>query len=167
MTRTAGSDGPGVVVPSDAPRPRHTGTWVLRTNTMSFYLRSRVVLDAHALRATTHRTILGLVPVGTRTWDVPLERFAAVRIAVVVHADRVLVAIGLVGAAAFAGLPGLAAVALVAVAAILLFLGIALGIRIDEREGGRFTVPVCVLQRGVAAAVVRQVGRAIAARGEP
>jgi len=41
-----------------------------------------------------------------------------------------------------------------------------LPIRIDEREGLRFTVPVCVLQRGVAVAVVRQVGRAIAARGE-
>jgi hypothetical protein len=167
LPRTAGSGGPDVVGSSHAPHPRHTGTWILRTNTMSFYLRSRLVLDADALHVTTPRTILGLVPIGTRTWDIPLERLAGVRITVVVRIERVLVAAALLAVAIFVGLPWLATMALAAVAAILLFLGVALGMRMKDRDGARLTVPVCVLQRGVAAAALRQIERAIAARSGP
>lgn len=134
---------------------------------MSFYLRSRLLLHADALNVTTPRTILGLVPIGTRTWDIPLERLAGVRTTVVVRIERVLVAAALLAVAIFTGLPWLATVALAAVAAILLFLGVALGMRFEERDGGKFTVPVCVLQREVAAAALRQIERAIAGRSDP
>lgn len=165
MARTA--DGPGVVGPSHAARPRHTGTWVLRTNTMSFYLRSRLVLDVDALHATVPRAVLGIVPLGTRAFDAPLERLARVRITLVVHAERLLVAAALLAAAALGGLPWAVGVASAVVAVALLFLGVALGMRIEERGGDRVTVPICVVQRGVAGAAVRQIERALAARGGP
>ena len=164
MPRTAGSDEVDGRAP---PRPRHTGAWVLRTNTLSFYLRSRLVLEPEALRVTTPRTILGLVPIGSLGRTVPLDDLGAVRTGIVVHADRVLVAAALLGIAGFGGLPWPATLVLAAIAVTLLFLGIALGMRIDDRARVQLSVPVCVLQRGVAGAVVRQIERAIAAREGP
>jgi hypothetical protein len=125
------------------------------------------VLDAAGLHVETPSTILGLVPIGTRDRDVSLEDLTGVLIRIVVHPDRVLVAAALLALAGFAGLPWIAAAALTIVAIGLSFLGIALGMRIEDRTQGTFTVPVCVLQRGVAAAVVRQLERALAVRGRP
>lgn len=167
MAGTVGSAGAHVAGTPHVPSSRHTGTWVLRTNTVSFYLRSRLELRPDRLHVETPATILGLVPIGTRVRDVSLEDLTGVRIRVVVHPDRLLVAAALLMLAWMIGLPMLAAAALTIVALGLLFLAIALGMRIEDRTQDTFTVPVCVLQRGVAGAAVRQLERALAARGRP
>jgi len=161
---TVGSAGAHVAGAPHVPHPRHTGTWVLRTNTVSFYLRSRLALDTEVLHVATPNTILGLVPIGTRVRDISLDDVDGVRVGLVVRPDRVLIAAAFLALAWFVGLPPIATAVLTVVALGFLFLGIALGMRIEDRARGRLTVPVCVLQRGVAAAAVRQIERAIAAR---
>lgn len=165
MTDTVESTGTHSGGVSAGPRPRHTGTWTLRTNTVSFYLRSRLELGPDGLHVETPFTILGLMPIGTRERDVSLDDLGGARIGLDVHPDRVLVAAVLLALAWMIGLPMLAAAGLTIVALGLLFLGIALGMRIEDRTQDTFTVPVCVLQRGVAGAAVRQLERALAARG--
>lgn len=162
MSRTVGSEGQSVK-PSEPGRARHTGRWLLRTNTVSFYLRSLLVLDGETLHATVPRTILGLVPIGTRSFAAPVDRLADLRIGIVLHADRILAALVCLGVAVLLRLPWLAAAGLLVLGGLLLLLGLTLGLRIRDLDGRWPTVPICVLQRRVAGAAVRQIERAMAA----
>jgi len=165
MDRVMGADERGSAPPAGRGPPRHTGEWLLRTNSVSFYLRSRLVLRPDGLRAEMHRTVLGFVPVGRVTREVPLADLWRVALRVIVRPARLIVAAGLAAAILLLELPTFVDAAFVLLAAASVFLGVALGIRVDGRTGTRFVVPVCVMQRGVAAAAVRQIGRALAARG--
>ena len=167
MARVAGSGERRLVPASGRLAPRHTGTWVLRTNTASFYLRSRITLRPDRLVVEMHRTILGLVPFAKITHDVPLDDLTRVAVRLSIRPVRLVVAVGLGAAVLLLSLPVAADVGLVLLGIVLLFLGVALGLRVEARTADPFTVPICVVQRGVAAAAVRQIQRALAAQGEP
>lgn len=167
MARVAGSGERRAVPSAGGIVPRHTGAWVLRTNTFSFYLRSRITLRPNRLVVEMHRTILGLVPFAKITHDVPLDDLTRVAVRFSVRPVRLVVAGAFVAAALLLSLPVAVAVVLVLLGVVLLFLGVALGLRVEVRTADPFTVPVCVVQRGVAAAAVRQIDRALTTRGEP
>jgi hypothetical protein len=171
MTSVAGAGQRGEVSAGETrpgrPRPRHTGRWVLRSNILTFYLRSRVTLQPEQLRVVTHRTLLGIVPLGTLTREIALDALESVSVRLVVRPARLVVATGLVGAALLVPMPMLVRLVALLLAVALVFLGIALGIRVKTRDGERFAVPVCVVQRGAAGAAVQQVERALRARRTP
>lgn len=149
------------------PRPRHTGRWVLRSNIFTFYIRSRMILEPDLLRVVMHRTLLGLVPVGTTIREIPLENLRSIVIRVVVRPVRLAVAAGLAVMALLVPMPLPARVAVVFLAFVLVFLGVAFGIRVQSREGAGFVIPICVAQRGVAGAAVRQIERSLQVRRSP
>ncbi len=143
--------------------PRHTGQWTLRTNTVTFFARSRVRLTPDRLELDVPRMLLGLVPFDRIRSVHPLSEIADIRVTTEIHPARLLIAAGLWAAAVAAPLGTVLRIAVIALAFCFFFVGIIKALRLDDRSGGRTSVPVCWLQRGVAAALVRQVDRARAA----
>ena len=160
-----GRQDPGVHTDGEvAAHARHTGSWVLRTNTVTFFLKTRLNLREDRLLLVTPRTILGVIPTGRTEHAFPLGDLASVRISAAAHPDRLIVAAMLVGAAVLSPVPALTVVT-AALAAAFLFLGVIAVVRVEDRAGRVRRIPVCFLQRRVAAAAVRQVERARAAAG--
>ena len=94
---------------------------VLITNGVSWYLRSRLAVDGEKLTVITPRTILGLVPIGTRRFAVGLPDLETVAIGSKLNPDRLVVAGAFGLAAAFGGL-GTVGTLLCSVGAVALLL---------------------------------------------
>lgn len=117
---------------------------VLITNGVSWYLRSRLAVDREKLTVITPRTILGLVPIGTRRFAVGLPDLETVAIGSKLNPDRLAVAAGFGLAAAFGGL-GTVGTLLCSVGAVaFLLLAVIAVLRIESSNHPPAAVPVCL-----------------------
>lgn len=138
---------------------RHTATSVLRTNTVTFYMKSRFELRDWRLRVVSPRAILGVIPTGRVETTYPLEDLGRMDVGSRFYPSRFAVA-ALLGALSFidAGVAARAVAGLLA--ACFLFLSWVVVVRVEDRTGRRRIVPVCWFQAGPARGLVAQVNRA-------
>ena len=146
--------------------PRHVGHWVLRTNTVTFPFHTHLDLRDEHLHVRATRLLLGLVPAGRTDVEIHVRDIESAHVDTAVHPARLAVAVVAFALGVLAEPWPLTAL-LVFLGVGFALLGVIKVLRIERSVGPRLTVPVCVVQRGVAAAVARQIERAAAAaRGE-
>ncbi len=137
----------------------------LITNGVSWYLRSRLAVGRAGLTVATPRTVLGLVPVGTRRLEAPLGDVEAIALGVGIRLDR-LAAAGLLTAALVTGrlerLPAVF-VGVGAIALVLLGVHAAMKIRLVDRAG--LDVPVCLAHLSRARRFIAGVESRLSAAG--
>lgn len=139
----------------------------LITNGISWYLRSTVRLDKARLAVTTPRTVLGLIPMGTDSFDVAFAELRRISIGSRLHPDRLLVAVALALLGAFGsfGAPATAGLVVGAVAmALLSFIAV---IRIEEVGLKDRTIPICLAHIPRARRLLAEVEGRAAARSRP
>jgi hypothetical protein len=158
-------DTPEVGRPSPPAGQRHTAVSVLRTNTLTWFMKSRFELRDWRLRVVSPRAILGVIPFGRTDVTYPLEDLSDIRVTGRVHPVRLAIALALAALAALVDLGRIATVAVQLVAVAFFFLSVIVVVRIEDRTGRRRFVPVCFLQRASARGLVAQVERARARLG--
>lgn len=138
---------------------------VLLTNGVSWYLRSRLWADRTSIVVETPRTILGLVPIGMRSFTTPLDGRTSLSLSWRVHPERLAVSAALALLAA-AG-PGPVGTVLTVVGAVaFLLLGIIAVVRIERVDSAPATVPVCLAHLPRARRFIEEVGGQPTSGGE-
>jgi len=165
-----GSDGsapgaPEVGRPSPPAGQRHTAASVLRTNTLTWFMKSRFELRDWRLRVVSPRAILGVIPFGRTDVTYPLEDLSDIRVTGRVYPVRLAIVVALVALSALVDLGRVADVAIELIAVAFFFLSVIVVVRIEDRMGRRKFVPVCFFQRASARGLVAQVERARARLG--
>lgn len=170
MTCSTGSEagplGPGAPeAKADASLPRHpagerhTAVSVLRTNTVTWFMKSRFELRDWQLRVVSPRAVLGLIPVGRTDVTYPLEDLARIGVTSRLYPARLALAAALAALALVLDVGRAASAAIGLLAAVLFFLSVIVVVRIEGRAGHRRFVPVCWFQRAAARGLVAQVER--------
>jgi hypothetical protein len=134
----------------------------LLTNGVTWYLRSSLESDELGLRASTPRTFLGFLPIGTKRFDRRLDEVRGVTLGAKLFPERLLVAIGLALVAVFADLGTLGTVIVIVATVAMLLLSYIAVLRIEPTDGSRFVVPVCLAHLGRA----KRFGAAATVRSE-
>jgi len=145
-----GSDGPASAARPAAP------TVTIPTNSVTPYLRSRFAVLDGRLVVSEPRTLLGLVPMGRRSWAADLGEVGDLRIGWALRPERVAALAGLV-VLALAGPRPLAPV-LVALAVWLVPLSFIAVLRVEPVDGRVRRFPFCVFYRfdvGLVVAIAR------------
>jgi len=121
-------------------------TVTVLTNSLTPWLRSRFTVREDGLHADVPRTLLGLVPYGRRQVRMPLERIAAVEVAMALRPERAAACLLLLVVALLA-VTGPVRLVLLAGGLALVPLSYIAELQVEVRDAGRERFPICVFAR--------------------
>ncbi len=125
----------------------HAAHYVLLTNVLTPWLRTRIDVTGGVVTLDAPRAILGILPIGRDRTTIPIGRVETVRIGWRAVPARLALSAALVAAAIVADPPRWLAVALLALGAALLFLGAITVLRVTDRQGPVLDLPICFFAR--------------------
>ncbi len=128
----------------------------LLTNGVTWYLRSSILVSDERVHVDTPRTFLGFLPIGRKRLDAHLGVVEGCSLGPHLYPVRLAVAVGLLATVIVLDWGLLRAIVLAAAIGMLLLSLVAV-IRIDQADGERFVVPVCLAHLGRASRVVSAI----------
>lgn len=116
---------------------------VLNANILTPYLRVRFSATNERLLVEDHRSLLGLIPAGHRRLEFPLARIGAIGVRTKTRIETTVAVLALGTLIAFGHLPPAAIVPIGALIVWLTPLTVIKTVRIEDTDGGRWSVPIC------------------------